>query len=174
MSNIKALAKGKGVFRSDKMDVLQQNINHLLPAVDSLIRREVDCLIDDLLMAKTVSLLNDPFPFDLNHLFVARNQKEEQNTESKKRDVLLCVSFDGENEEFIREAKEFKQKGNQVLTITTNRHSTLAEMSDRVVGFNLKVSEIDKEFKTALYEQVIYILFSTIKQSMIKRIPTHT
>lgn len=153
------------------MDVLQQNINHLLPTVDSLIRREVDCLIDDLLIAKTISLLSDPFPFDVKSFFSERKRKEEKNTESKKRDVLLCVSLDGENEDFIRAAKEFKQNGNQVLTITANRQSTLAKMSDRVVGFDLKVSGTDEEFKKTLYEQVIYILCSTMKQSMMKRIP---
>lgn len=153
------------------MDVLQQNINHLLPSVDSFIRREVDCMIDDLLMAKTVSLLSDPFPFDLNNVFLERNRKEKPNTESKKRDVLLCVSLDGENEKFIQTAKKFKQEDKPVLVVTANRHSTLAKMSDRVVGFNLKVTEVSEEYKTTLYEQIIYILFSTIKQSMSKRIP---
>lgn len=156
------------------MDVLQQNINHLLPSVDSLIRREVDCMIDDLLMARKVLLLSDPFSFDLSNIFVERNRRKKHDAESKKRDVLICVSMDGENEEFIQAAKEFKQNGNQVLTITTNRRSTLAEMSDRVVGFNLTASGMDEEFKNTIYEQVIYILFNTIKQSMGKRIPIHS
>ncbi|MCI3028813.1 hypothetical protein LMF32_06845 [Desemzia sp. C1] len=153
------------------MDFLQLNIKHLLSATSSIIRREVDCMIDDLLFAKTISVLYDSSSFTLQDFIPHQSYNQENTGSSRRKNVLLCVSKDGQDVEMIEAARQYREDGDQVLTITANRKSDLADLSDRVVGFDLKLDNIDGNYNSLLYEQVIYILFTTIKQSIEKRNP---
>lgn len=160
------------------MDYLQQNIRSLLPIVDSIIRREVDCSIDDLLEAKNIIVKSESFPFEVNNFFaeIKKDKRQEKSTanslqRTKKRNLLLCISKEGEDLSFIQIARELRNEGFQIVTITANRSSTLATISNRVIGIDLNIKRENKELTNLLYEQTIYILLNTIKQSLRRRIP---
>lgn len=164
------------------MDYIQQNLNNLISMVDSIIRRDVDCSIDDILKSERLFIsgsdasirIQEEFSEKINKLGIFSQviYEDEQISTINNLDVLICVSKCGEEKELISLAENFKKEGSYTISIT-NRQSTLAKYSDRIINIDYKLKEETSETRfDILFNQSIYILLDSVIESLSKRVPS--
>ncbi|MCA9767020.1 MAG: SIS domain-containing protein [Carnobacterium sp.] len=164
------------------MDYLQQNLNNLIYMMDSIIRRDVDCSIDSMLKSERLFVTGSELSVRVQEHFSEKANKIGMYTQviSKKEkvvrindlDVLICISKCGEERELIKMAESFKEEGAYVISIT-DRQSTLAKYSNRIINIDYKIERKKTDYKSEmLFNQSVYILLDSIVGSLSKRVPT--
>ena len=81
-----------------------------------------------------------------------------------KNSVIIINSSSGETPTNILYARQASEAGSYIITITTNKNSTIGKLSDLVV--EIPVLESHQLMKT-IYEQYSYILFDYVAESIV-------
>lgn len=164
------------------MDYLQQNLSNLTSMMNSIIRREVDCSIDDMLNAnclfisgsESFIMMRDSFSEKTNKIGIRTKTLSltEEIPTINNLDTLICISKYGEEQELTNIAEIFKKEGSRVISIT-DRRSTLVKHSDRIIGIDCSLEKEDsKQSLDVLFSQSVYILLDSIIENLSKRVPT--
>lgn len=164
------------------MDYLQQNLSNLTSIMDSIIRREVDCSIDDMLKSERLFIAGSENSTRMREDFSDKANKtgiytqvlsvEKEIPILNDLDVLICISKYGEEQELTNLAEIFKREGARVISIT-DRRSTLAKYSNRIIGIDCRLEKEDlKKSLDMLFNQSVYILLGSIGESLNRRVST--
>ena len=81
-----------------------------------------------------------------------------------KNSVIIINSSSGETATNILYAKQASEAGSYIITITTNKNSTIGKLSDLVVEIPLLKSH---QLMKTIYEQYSYILFDHVAESIV-------
>lgn len=83
-----------------------------------------------------------------------------------KDDLIIFISATGEKSTLLEIGKICKKENGRILTITGNKESKLAKISDYIVFIPLKKS---KQFGNSLFEQVSFLFLETFIQFFIEK-----
>lgn len=155
------------------MDYVQENFNALTSAVSSVIRREVDCLTDEIYSSRKKYFCSDLNLSDIIRPFMQRQQVLEINKrfdveEINASDILICVSFECKSERLDEIVQLFKENNSKIVLITANTYSNIAELSKEVIGVSLDGYKLDEETQIDIFSQVVLVLLGVINRKLIK------
>ena len=131
------------------MDYVQENFNALTSAVSSVIRREVDCLTDEIISSEQKYYCSDLNLSDIIRPFMQHHEVLEIENridvgEINSSDVLICVSFECKSERLDEIVQYFKENNAKIVLISESKSISRILSNFRVLPF--KSSSFVKSF----------------------------
>lgn len=149
------------------MDSLKVNFSYLNNIISNVIRREIDCLTDELYKADTIyfvsdnSLTKDIAPFllslDSRDVMPLKDFKEDASSNA----VLLGVFFGKVDNKTANQVKAFNQSGRTVL-ITDEYDNGEPLQSRETIGVHIPAEVESSEQKRVLIKQTLHLILDDI------------
>jgi len=157
------------------MDYVQENFNALTSAVSSVIRREVDCLTDEIISSEQKYYCSDLNLSDIIRPFMQHQEVLEIENridvgEINSSDVLICVSFECKSERLDEIVQYFKENNAKIVLIAANKKSNIAYYSKEIIGVSVDGYELDEGTQRDIFSQVVLLLLGVINRKL-KKVP---
>ncbi|TVP90874.1 hypothetical protein [Alkalibacterium sp.] len=149
------------------MDSLKINFNQLDSIISNVIRREIDCLTDELYKASQIYYIADSqLSSDIAPLLTSltsRDVKEMKNPEdiTDASSVLICFSFGEMDEKRIEQIRAFNKKGRTVLITSDYDKSELLQCRE-TIGVHIPTGIESALQKKVLIRQALHLILDDI------------
>lgn len=149
------------------MDSLKVNFNHLDNIISNVIRREIDCLTDEVYKANKIYYITDSkLTRNIGDLLNSINSREvmelkELNGASPTNAVLLGIFFDKVDEKTVSQVKGFNKAGRTVL-ITNDYDNAELLQSRETIGVHIPAEVESSVQRKVLINQAMHLILDDI------------
>lgn len=149
------------------MDSLKVNFNQLENIISNIIRREIDCLTDELYKADKIYYVADSdLTKDIGLLMNCLSSKEvvelkDSKNTSATNAVLMGIFFDEVDEKARKQVKAFNETGRTVLITTDYDNSELLQ-SRETIGMHIPAEIESPVQKNVLLKQALHLILDDI------------
>lgn len=149
------------------MDSLKVNFNHLDNIISNVIRREIDCLTDEVYKADKIYCITDSkLTRNIGGLLNSINCREVLELKELKESlptnaVLLGIFFDKVDEKTVSQVKAFNKTGRTVLITDEYDNGELLQ-SRETIGVHIPAEVESPVQKKVLISQALHLILDDI------------